>query len=974
MVAAALLGVGVSTAPKAKAANLFWDVNSSGAGVGGTGNWNTTSAFWTDSGSNLYVTGFDAAAAKTFTSSDTASFYGTAGTATLTGNITIGGLNFGAPSYTITTGTNTLTFGAADNTIRLNTLAQANATTTVGATITGAVAGTGNITLDGGLAAGLVGNTLTFNGTSTGGWSGATTINFGQTMALSASSQALLNTSGITLSGGNITLTNTTTAEGALNRVSNTAPITSNGGTITYANTSGNTLAYAETIGAITLTSGALNLFANTNMAGTTNTQTLTIGTGGITRSGATNTSTLAVLANTAVNATTNVFVVTGATATTAGQIIGPWFTTGTAVGTQTDYAVYNASAQVIPAGTLTTLPTTGATSTNAYQMAANVTLTGSQNIVALKNTTAATTLALAGFNLGTTGILNTFAGTLTISGAGNLTLPSATSGPLILNPGNAGGITVSSIIANNGAGALTLVVTGGNTVTLSGANTFTGGIVLNSGTLSYNTIANNTALGALTNTITFSGSATLTQAAASMNNARSIILANGSIANFANAAIATTYSGAITGTGGIAINNTTNVATTFSGANTFTGPINITLGYFTTGSTTATGNANNAVNIVGATTTGLTLANSISIGSLSGVGLVTLAANTLTIGGNNESTTYAGVISSSGSPTTSLIKTGTGILTLTGTSSFTGATTINGGFINISNVRNLGSGTAISVNGGGLQFSPNPTNASADPSTRTITIGAGGATFDTNGNQVAFENAIGVSGTGGLTKTGNGTLTLAGANTYTGATTVTMGVLNLKNASAVSAGSAVTVAANGSLVLTLAGTNDFGSRPLTISGTGSAAGMPGALVNVLGTNTYSGAITLGADATVSAAAGTLALSSASAVTGSGFGLTLTGSGNGTLSGAIQTGAGGLTKTGNGTWTLSGTTANYTGATSITGGTLSITGGALGSTSGTTLGGGTLALTSGNQNIGNLTVAAGSINTVTVGASSTLTI
>ena len=129
MVAAALLGVGVSTAPKAKAANLFWDVNSSGAGVGGTGNWNTTSAFWADSGSNLYVTGYDTAAAKTFTSSDTASFYGTAGTATLTGNITIGGLNFGAPSYTITTGTNTLTFGAADNTIRLNTLAQANATT-----------------------------------------------------------------------------------------------------------------------------------------------------------------------------------------------------------------------------------------------------------------------------------------------------------------------------------------------------------------------------------------------------------------------------------------------------------------------------------------------------------------------------------------------------------------------------------------------------------------------------------------------------------------------------------------------------------------------------------------------------------------------------------------------------------------------------------------------------------------------------
>ena len=98
MVAAALLGVGVSTAPKAKAANLFWDVNSSGAGLGGTGNWDTTSAYWTDSGSNLYVTGYDTASAKTFTSADTAFFYGMGGTATLTGNVSVGGLNFAAPS------------------------------------------------------------------------------------------------------------------------------------------------------------------------------------------------------------------------------------------------------------------------------------------------------------------------------------------------------------------------------------------------------------------------------------------------------------------------------------------------------------------------------------------------------------------------------------------------------------------------------------------------------------------------------------------------------------------------------------------------------------------------------------------------------------------------------------------------------------------------------------------------------------
>ena len=974
MVAAALLGVGVSTAPKAKAANLFWDVNSSGQGLGGTGNWDTTSAYWKDSGSNLYVTGYDAAAAKTFTSSDTASFYGTAGTATLTGNITIGGLNFGAPSYTINTGSNTLTFGAANNTIRLNTLAQANATTTVGATITGAVAGTGNITLDGGLAAGLVGNTLTFNGTSTGGWSGATTVNFGQTMALSASSQALLNTSGITLSGGNITLTNTTTAEGALNRVSNSAPITSSGGTITYANTTGNT--YAETIGAITLTSGALNLFANTNMA--TGSQTLTVG--GITRSGASNTSTLAVLAATAVNTTANIFVVTGMTATTAGQIIGPWFTTGTAVGTQTDYAVYNASSQVVPAGTLTTLPTTGATSTSAYQMAANVTLTGSQNIVALKNTTAATTLALAGFNLGTTGILNTFAGTLTISGTGNLTLPSATSAPLILNPGNGGGIAISSIIADNGAGALTLVVTGGDKVTLSGTNTFTGGIVLNSATLNYtgNTAAT---LGNASNGITVNGSATLTALTTGGTTARAITLNNGAILSFTNAAIAQTYSGNITGTGGILVNNTSGTATTFSGTNTFAGPIQITSGTLTAAANTNLGgptpSANtNPVNF--ANTAGVTLnlsgsAVTYTVGSISGAGTtggtITLGNNTLTVGGNNESTTYAGTITGTGAIT----KTGTGILTLTGTNTFTGAVTISNGLVNVGNVTNLGAGTAISISGGGLQFSANTTNNSADPSTRTITIGSSGATFDTNGFQIAFANAVGNSGTGGLTKVGPGTLFLQGVNTYSGTTTVSGGVLSLQNATAIKSGSAVAISSGAAL--SLQGGLTYVAGALTISGTGSTAGMSGALVNVSGANTYGGAITLGANATISSDVGTLTLSSASAIAGTGFALTLGGAGSGSVTGSIQTGAGGsLFKTGAGTWTLAGTAANFTGATSITGGTLSIADGALGTTSGTTLGGGTLALTSGNQNIGNLTVSAGTANTVTVGASSTLTI
>jgi fibronectin-binding autotransporter adhesin len=77
MVAAALLGVGVSTAPQAKAANLYWDSNGTTPGVGGTGSWDTTSDFWSST-----AAGTDAAATS-FTNADTAFFGGTVGTITL---------------------------------------------------------------------------------------------------------------------------------------------------------------------------------------------------------------------------------------------------------------------------------------------------------------------------------------------------------------------------------------------------------------------------------------------------------------------------------------------------------------------------------------------------------------------------------------------------------------------------------------------------------------------------------------------------------------------------------------------------------------------------------------------------------------------------------------------------------------------------------------------------------------------------
>jgi autotransporter-associated beta strand protein len=89
-----------------------------------------------------------------------------------------------------------------------------------------------------------------------------------------------------------------------------------------------------------------------------------------------------------------------------------------------------------------------------------------------------------------------------------------------------------------------------------------------------------------------------------------------------------------------------------------------------------------------------------VTIGSLTGVGSVLLGANTLTIGSNNQSTTFSGVIQDSGG----LTKTGTGVLTLSGSSTHTGNTTVTGGVLGISNRRGSGTGMgSVNVQAGTL-------------------------------------------------------------------------------------------------------------------------------------------------------------------------------------------------------------------------------------------------------------------------------
>jgi autotransporter-associated beta strand protein len=89
-----------------------------------------------------------------------------------------------------------------------------------------------------------------------------------------------------------------------------------------------------------------------------------------------------------------------------------------------------------------------------------------------------------------------------------------------------------------------------------------------------------------------------------------------------------------------------------------------------------------------------------ITVGSLSGNGVVSLSGHTLSIGNNNGSTSFSGLIQDSGAVT----KVGTGTLTLAGANSYTGATTVTAGTLTVNNHVGSATGTGpVRVSAGTL-------------------------------------------------------------------------------------------------------------------------------------------------------------------------------------------------------------------------------------------------------------------------------
>lgn len=139
---------------------------------------------------------------------------------------------------------------------------------------------------------------------------------------------------------------------------------------------------------------------------------------------------------------------------------------------------------------------------------------------------------------------------------------------------------------------------------------------------------------------------------------------------------------------------------------------------------------------------------------------------------------------------TMSLIKAGSGKLTLSSANTFTGKAAVTEGTLSIANGGNLGTAPAayvadqLTLNGGTLQVTATG-NINAN---RGVTLGASGGTISIP-TGIIFTNTPVITGAGALTKTDVGTLTLPVANTYLGGTVVSNGTVSILNASALGSG-----------------------------------------------------------------------------------------------------------------------------------------------------------------------------------------
>ncbi|WP_010302109.1 autotransporter-associated beta strand repeat-containing protein [Candidatus Odyssella thessalonicensis] len=412
------------------------------------------------------------------------------------------------------------------------------------------------------------------------------------------------------------------------------------------------------------------------------------------------------------------------------------------------------------------------------------------------------------------------------------------------------------------GAGG-SLTKTGTGTATLSGANTFTGGVAIEQGTL---VIKNASALGSGAVTLGTASSAGTLKLGGAYSLANSIALSTAQTSTIDLNNFNTTLSGIISAGGAtLTLANSGAVAKTLtlSGVNTYSGTTSI--GALVTVALSGNGSlgssnlsfaaASSVLDISGITPASFTIAD-----LNSPQGKVELGNKNLTLGSATTTADFGGVIQGSGG---SLTKVGSGKATLSGANTYTGGTTISAGTLAISHYQALGTGNVSLASGSTLALGN--TITAANPVANNVIL-TGNATLHNGGYTGYFSNPITSAYT--VTFQGTGTTVISGANTPS-STTIAAGTLalntgaSLANSISIANGATYDIsngAANPSLssITAVAGSSiKLGNQNLSLSSgtiagnlldgglstlTGASVTKTGAgTLTLSGTNTYSG-------------------------------------------------------------------------------------------------------------------------------------
>jgi autotransporter-associated beta strand protein len=383
---------------------------------------------------------------------------------------------------------------------------------------------------------------------------------------------------------------------------------------------------------------------------------------------------------------------------------------------------------------------------------------------------------------------------------------------------------------------------------------------------------------------------------------------------------------------------------------NTYTGPTGVNAGTLQASKPGALPNFGTAgkVSVAGGATLALNYNGS---GEWTSANVDTLRANASFAAGSalGLDTTNGGTASTYSSNISGpqgLRKLGTNQLVLSGTNTYSGATSIAAGSLSVGASGNLGDGSAtnsIEFTGtsslvltgslGTMSRNIATTNGiSASTGNATTTT----ATIDTGTFNHTFSGVL--SGDGRFVKAGTGSLTLTGENTYAGRMTVSAGALRVTSSAGLGTAAGDTFIAGGSggstAVLELDGAAAPGGGialydDYTING--KSATSVNHFRNVSGNNSILGTIeftTGGSNYILRSDAGNLTVFNFTNPLGDTTvrAMFLRGAGTGEITGTVSgstTSADTLTKLDAGTWTLSGINS-YTGATTVSAGVLAL--------------------------------------------------